>query len=135
VVMPHDRVLVWGTLAWSAGAVGDSALFDLSTDKVLQAASDDLAAQSLVRAAAGAISIGDWTKAESLATEGRAIAQRRHQTRVDADARAVLARVAIRGDRKDLRPQEATLPVQLTVGMFLRRLAHGSPEGQSPPSG
>lgn len=129
LVKPHERVVVWGTIARSAGAVGDRELFERARGEVLGgvAQSEEFAAQALVHVAAGAQSLGNWELAAGLAADAGEIARRRGNGRPDRESRIVLAQVATRsrGDR-DL-ARAAPVAIQLTVGLFLRRLEKFAP--------
>jgi tetratricopeptide (TPR) repeat protein len=129
LVKPHERVVVCGTIARSAGAVGDRELFERTCGEVLRGVtlSEEFAAQALVHVAAGAQSLGDWELARRLATEAGEIARRRGNGRPALESSMVLAHAAarLRGDR-DL-ARAAPVSIQLTAGAFLRRLEKFAP--------
>ena len=129
VAKPQERLAVSGMIARAAGAVGDRELFESTYGEVRRgvALSEEFAAQALVHVAAGAQSLGEWELAERLATGGGEIARRRGNGRAATESRLLLGQVATRaGGDRDL-ARAAPIPVQLTVGVFLRRLEKLAP--------
>jgi tetratricopeptide (TPR) repeat protein len=124
LVNPHERIVVCGTLARSAAALGDRLLFQSVSQDVLRGAgvSEEFAAQALVHVAAGAQSLGEWDLAERVAADALAIAERRGCRRPHRDAATILEEVAVREGGKSGKAREAPLSVQLLVGEFVRRL-------------
>jgi tetratricopeptide (TPR) repeat protein len=124
-VMGQERVAAHGMLAWCYGALGDSGGFAASCDEVTTAAvaQERPAARGLVHVAAGALALGDRDElASNLAGEAVLIARLFGLRGVETDAADLLQEIA-RGLTRERAPvREASLPTQLLVAGFIRRL-------------
>jgi tetratricopeptide (TPR) repeat protein len=98
IVQPRERVLVMGNLARCVAALGDRKRFDSAVGEVLRLAaqSEEFAAAALLHVAEGAHALGEWDRAESLATHALEVATRLGHETPRQRAAALLERTARR---------------------------------------
>jgi tetratricopeptide (TPR) repeat protein len=134
-VLPHirgrrERLLTLGSLARAAGGVGERQTFDTAWDEVLETVDgagvreSEGACQALLALAQGALSLGDWERAERAATEAVRVAAARGEGKVVVDADSVLD--AVRSGRAAAgraRVPAREAPTEVVVGAFVEYLA------------
>lgn len=124
----HRRLLIYGTLARAAAAVGDREQYERLALEVQRRAaiSEEGAAAALVRLADGARQYGEWERAEQFAGAALVIAHKRHEGQPQRLAYRVLDRVSIRDRSAPAVPlRRELMPL---VPQFLGRLQrHSAP--------
>jgi tetratricopeptide (TPR) repeat protein len=106
-VLPHTssptvRMVVSANIARAAGAAGSRLSFNRSWENVWDlieqpSGSSELAAESLLEVSRGALSLGEWDRAETAGMKALEIAENRKEARIILAAEGVLG--AIRSDR------------------------------------
>lgn len=127
----HRRLLIYGTMARTAAALGDQERYEhlLNEVQLRAAKSDEGAAAAFVRLADGARQYGDWERAERLAGVALAIAHRRYEGQPQRLAHQVLDRVSIRD--RDAPAAPIRRDVAALVPQFLARLQKHSAPAES----
>ncbi|HEU4558354.1 MAG TPA: hypothetical protein VFS20_10910 [Longimicrobium sp.] len=123
---PLERAAVCGTLARTAGAELERALFDECLKEVRDAGASD--PRILLDCAEGARSLGLWEMAERLGSEAGDLARSAGQEELAREAGVLLDEVAGLSRGESVLARAAPLSVQLTVGAFLRRFVQ-APRG------
>jgi tetratricopeptide (TPR) repeat protein len=124
----HRRLLIYGTLARTAAALGDKARYEsLASEVVGRAAkTDEGAAAAFIRLADGARQHREWDRAERLAGIALEIAHRRHEGQPQRLAHEVLDRISIRDSASPTVPLRRDIAA--LVPAFLTRLhRHSAP--------
>jgi len=98
VTEPAERLVVLGTVAKAAAGVGDFVRYNAAVDdiQILASLYEFNAAGALALAAEGALTIGEWDRAEKLAQAAREIATCRHEREPERRATLVIESVAAR---------------------------------------
>lgn len=111
----HRRLLIYGTLARAAAALGDTARYEQLSLEVARraAATDEGAAAAFVRLSDAARQHREWERAERLAGIALEIAHRRHEGQPQRLAHHILDKISIRDSAV------ATLPLRRDVGALL----------------
>jgi tetratricopeptide (TPR) repeat protein len=134
-VLPHilgrrERLLTLGSVARAAGAVGERPTFGAAWDEVWETTGSaggpgvDGAGPALLALAQGAVSLGDWERAEGAAAEALRVGTARGEGMVVVSAESVLD--AARNGRAaaaNARPRSRVEPAEEVVGTFLEYLA------------
>lgn len=126
----HRRLLIHGTMACTAAALGDRQRFETLAAQVIKRArsSEEGAAAAFVRLADGARQFSQWERAERFAGRALEIAYRRHEGQPQRLAYQVMDRVAVRDSSITTVPLQHPIPTLLPS--FLARLQkHHPPEG------
>lgn len=118
LVEPDERVTIWGSLAWAAGAMGDPEAYRTAAEQVWalhDGATIQRSASAFLELAAGAREIGAWEEAERAAREAMAIAVRTGQsevlTRAEERLNAIRHHAPRGGDAPTPSLQEAARPL------------------------
>jgi tetratricopeptide (TPR) repeat protein len=127
----HRRLLIYGTMARTAAALGDRERYEsLSLEVQRRAAiSEEGAAAAYVRLADGARQYGEWERAERLAGTALVIAHKRHEGQPQRLAHRVLDRVSIRDSAAPAAPLHRN--VAALMPQFLGRLQKHSAPAES----
>jgi tetratricopeptide (TPR) repeat protein len=128
----HRRLLIYGTMARAAAALGQRERYEnFSTEVQLRAvSSEEGAAAAFVRLADGARQYGEWERAERLAGSALVIAHKRSEGQPQRLAHQVLDRVSLRDGAAPAAPLRRD--VAALVPQFLVRLQkHSAPAGSA----
>lgn len=124
----HRRLLILGTLARTAAAMGDKARYERLSSEVIRrsGSTHEGAAAAYVRLADGARQFADWDRAERLAGIALDIAHKRYEGQPQRLAHELLDKVSVRDS--SVKQAELRRNVASLVPAFLARLRkHSAP--------